>query len=117
MQTSTQMELEQRAQQIECNILVPSSDDSDDQALENESLDCFKCRGSQVNNKGLPCRKCNGSGKFNLKGYGSVVKAVKEEIQTFCTEQFTQLFKEYTANKRVHQRDQVHSGFKCVGCE
>lgn len=56
-----------------------------------------------MNNKGLPCRKCNGSGQFNLKGFGNVVKMVKEEIETFCTDTFKTLYSEYLTKKNENQ--------------
>jgi hypothetical protein len=104
---------EQATQEVECNILVPGSD-SDEECIQ-EHIPCFKCKGAQVNNKGLPCRKCNGSGEFNLKGFGSVVKMVKEEIETFCTDQFKSLYKEYITRKTERQNIEQHD-VKCCSC-
>lgn len=62
-----QMEEVKRANQVsECNILVPSDSNEDEEECIEEHIDCFKCKGTQVNSKGLPCRKCNGTGLFNL---------------------------------------------------
>jgi PB1 domain len=67
-----------------CQILVPDSEESGEEAIE-EQINCFKCRGSQINKKGLPCRKCNGTGVFSAKGLKEVSKLVREEITDYCT--------------------------------
>jgi RecJ-like exonuclease len=82
--------VEHATQEVECNLIVPGSDS--DEEFTEERIPCFKCKGTQVNKKGLPCRKCNGTGQFNLKGFGTVIKMVKEEIETFCTESFKTLY-------------------------
>lgn len=95
----SQMEVvKHETQEVECNLLVPG-EESSEECIE-EQLDCFKCKGTQVNQKGLPCRKCNGSGQFNLKGFGNVIKIVKEEIEAFCTDSFKSLYADYQEKKR-----------------
>lgn len=90
-------------QEVECNILIPCENSSDEEFME-EQINCFKCKGTQINKKGLPCRKCNGSGVFSLKGFGPVIKVVREEIETFCTDSFRTLYSEYLAKKRADQK-------------
>lgn len=94
---------------------MPSDEEGDEECIE-EQIDCFKCKGTQVNSKGLPCRKCNGSGQFNLKGYGSVVKSVREEIEVYCTEQFKALYSDYTQKNLVYRKDQIHTDYSCNEC-
>ncbi len=101
-----------------CQILIPDSAESGDEPME-EPLQCFKCKGSQVNKKGLPCRKCNATGVFTAKGLGAVARIVQEEITEYLAAQgnFKKMFDDYIAARRQAQDAQEHANFVCDGCQ
>lgn len=72
-----------------------SSSAEEEECIEGETVNCFKCDGKKVNKKGKECKKCNGTGLFSFNGSESLVKAVRDEISVFCTDQFKQMFKDF----------------------
>ena len=77
----TQNEANGKDAEVNCEIIIPD----EEEAIEQESITCWKCAGSTMNKRGLPCRKCNGSGVVTSKAVIQIVKMVREEVKDFCT--------------------------------
>ena len=99
--------------EVSCNLIEP---DSEDEKKPREEITCFKCNGSAMNQSGLPCRKCKGTGAISAKGYSEVVNLIKAEVKELCTNNFTELMKDYLVQKREDQAKQVHSRIICDAC-
>ena len=108
----TQNERNVKDCEVSCEIIIPE----EEEAIQQESITCFKCMGSATNKKGLPCRKCNGTGVIRSKEISSIVQMVREEVREYCTSEFKTMFKEYLVKKQEDQRNTVFENVICDGC-
>lgn len=79
-----------------------------EECMQEETVLCFKCKGTLINPKGKPCGFCKQNGRFNVKK--NVADQVREEIKSLCNDEFIKL-----VNK--HKGPEIHDGFICDGCE
>jgi hypothetical protein len=98
---------------VNCQILRP---ENEEEHIDDEGMQCFKCDGSKVNRKGMPCRRCNGSGVLSNKFYQDLVKVVKEEIRSYTTQTFQRLMVDYLGKRAADQASQIHDRVSCDGC-
>jgi len=98
--------------EVSCEIIIPD----EEEAIQAESIVCWKCMGSTVNKRGLPCRKCNGSGVVTSKAVIQVVNMVREEVREFCSAQFKEMFRDYLIRKQEDQKNTVFENIVCDGC-
>lgn len=109
----TQNERNMRDQDSHCELIIPD----EEEAMQQESISCFKCMGTKINKKGLPCRKCNGTGVITSKEVFEVVQIVRDEVKQYCGTQFKQMFRDYIVKRQEEQQSTVFADIACDGCD